>query len=142
MIATYFSSRGAGHSYNGQEARENGAMSWSNLPWKLRKYISSKQARDLRISDEWHHSGKFAQEVYVYYPEQVQKFFEVIGDFATRQQLAQYRDMRHFMTMGYDTQEKFGVSREWVEQLVQLVQQASNEAEKIRCELSGDDDDY
>lgn len=78
MAATYFHRNGAGHSLRGQIARDNGAMSWSKLPKELRHGFTSKQAELLSISDEWHHAGKYANEVHVYYTPQVEAFWAAI----------------------------------------------------------------
>ena len=80
MPATYYTKRGQGHSRRGAEAREMGARPWSRLPHSLKRGLKSAQAEELRISFEWHHTGKYATEVYVYYPEQVQAFWAVIDD--------------------------------------------------------------
>lgn len=77
MTATYFT-RGRGHSRRGQEARDNGALPWSQLPASYRRGLTSMQAYNLNISDEWHHSGKYATAVYVYYPEAVQAYWDAL----------------------------------------------------------------
>ena len=76
MSASYFNKRGAGHSIRGTIAREQGGMAWSRLPASLRRGLASVQAQDLGISTEWHHAGKYANEVYVYYPDQVKAFWD------------------------------------------------------------------
>ena len=78
MPASYYNRDGSGHSRRGQSARDNGATSWSQLPSALRRKLTSKQAEQLGISSEWHHAGKYANNVYVYYPEAVQAFWGVI----------------------------------------------------------------
>ena len=80
MSATYFNKSGAGHSRRGQYAREQGAMAWSKLPANLRRQLSSRQAELLQISAEWHHAGKYANPVYVYYPEQVEAYWAALDE--------------------------------------------------------------
>lgn len=75
MTAKYFNRNGSGHSRRGAEARENGAVAWSRLPKSMRRGLSSKQAEGARISLEWHHAGKYANRVHVYYPAQVQAYW-------------------------------------------------------------------
>ncbi|ANP27990.1 hypothetical protein DHOM_05080 [Dermabacter hominis 1368] len=77
MPATYFT-RGRGHSRRGQEARDNGALPWSQLPASYRRGLTSAQAKELDISNEWHHAGKYATEVYVYYPEAVAAYWDTL----------------------------------------------------------------
>lgn len=77
MTATYFT-RGRGHSHRGQESRDNGALPWSQLPSSIRRGLTSTQAKSLNISDEWHHAGKYASEVYVYYPEAVEAYWNTL----------------------------------------------------------------
>ena len=89
MSATYYDRNGAGHSIRGQEARDNGAMAWSKLPAALRRKFTAKQAQNLEISAEWHHSGKYANETYVYYIPQVAAYWAIIDAAeATSEELA------------------------------------------------------
>ena len=78
MSATYFNKRGDGHSIRGTMAREQGAVAWSKLPATLRRGLSIRDAIDAEISREWHHAGKYATEVHVYYLDQVEEFWRVI----------------------------------------------------------------
>lgn len=78
MTANYFNRNGSGHSIRGQEARDNGAMAWSKLPAALRRKLTSAQAETLDISGEWHHSGKYANNTYVYYVPQVETYWAVM----------------------------------------------------------------
>lgn len=78
MSATYFNKRGDGHSIRGTMAREQGAVAWSKLPATLRRRLSVRDAIDAEISREWHHAGKYATEVHVYYLDQVEEFWRVI----------------------------------------------------------------
>lgn len=75
--ASYYR-KGRGHSVRGQQARDAGAVPWSKLPSALRRSLTSEQADQLRITDEWHHAGKFAAQVPVYYREQVEAFWAVV----------------------------------------------------------------
>lgn len=75
MTASFFRD-GRGHSLRGEQARERGARAWSRLPKRLRRDFTSEEAQQLRISNEWHHTGKHANRVHVYYPEQVQAFWD------------------------------------------------------------------
>ena len=75
MSATYFNKRGDGHSIRGTMAREQGAVAWSKLPATLRRGLSIRDAIDAEISREWHHAGKYATEVHVYYLDQVEEFW-------------------------------------------------------------------
>lgn len=75
MTASFFRD-GRGHSLRGERARERGARAWSRLPKRLRRDFTSEEAQQLRISNEWHHTGKHANRVHVYYPEQVQAFWD------------------------------------------------------------------
>jgi lipopolysaccharide biosynthesis protein len=59
-------------------AREQGAVAWSKLPATLRRGLSIRDAIDAEISREWHHAGKYATEVHVYYLDQVEEFWRVI----------------------------------------------------------------
>lgn len=75
MVATYtFHERS--HSLQGIAARENGQKPWSQLTAKVRRGVTASAAEALQISDEWHHAGVFAKEVYTYYPGQVVAFWE------------------------------------------------------------------
>lgn len=69
---------GNSHSARGTIARERGAMSWSKLPAKLRRGLTSAQAADAHISLEWHHASLYANRVHVYYIPQVEAFWQVI----------------------------------------------------------------
>lgn len=79
MTARYFH-KGRGHSFRGAEAREQGAKAWSRLPARLRRGLKSAEADTLCISQEWHHAGKYASEVTVYYPEQVEAFWNILDE--------------------------------------------------------------
>lgn len=78
MPATYFRRDGSGHSIRGRHARDAGATAWSRLPVALRRGLKSADAQLLGISAEWHHAGKHASEVYVYYPQQVEAFWSAL----------------------------------------------------------------
>lgn len=75
MTASFFRD-GRGHSLRGAAARERGARPWSTLPKTLRRDLNSDQAAQLGISQEWHHTGKFAARVHVYYVEQVEAYWD------------------------------------------------------------------
>ena len=78
MSATYYNRKGAGHSIRGAAARDAGAMAWSKLPAQLRRGLTSTEAAALPISSEWHHAGKYASQVYVYYIGQVEAFWNTL----------------------------------------------------------------
>ena len=78
MSATYYNRNGAGHSIRGAAAREAGGMAWSKLPSALRRGLTSTEAAALPISSEWHHAGKYAAQVYVYYAAQVEAFWNTL----------------------------------------------------------------
>lgn len=80
MTASYYGRRGSGHSRRGAEAREHGARAWSRLPARLRRGICSGTAETLGITREWHHAGKYAAEVRVYYPHQVDAYWRAFDE--------------------------------------------------------------
>ena len=80
MPASYFNARHVGHSRRGESARDRGARAWSRIPARLRKGFTSAEAEELRISCEWHHAGKYATPVYVYYPSAVDAFWKALDD--------------------------------------------------------------
>lgn len=133
MVATYFHKRGEGHSIRGKAAREQGARAWSRLPANLKRGLTSKQAAALRISDEWHHAGKYASEVTVYYPMQVERFWEVIdAEGLTVEDLLAIEDHRTAVMLGGPTSDH---SRE----VLQVWNTAVNAAEDLRLEITGEE---
>lgn len=77
MTATYHR-HGQGHSLRGRDARAAAAAAWSRLPTELRRGLTSGEAARLGISKEWHHAGKTANQVFVYYRGQVAAFWAVV----------------------------------------------------------------
>lgn len=136
MTATYFS-KGRGHSLRGQYARDKGARCWSKLPASLRRGLTSAQASMLYISSEWHHAGKFATEVYVYYPAQVQAFMDVIdnSDYTLDDLVDAVQNRSHLLIDDPET-----YHRE-VAPLFSLWSDARMRADDVREELLRDDDD-
>ena len=132
MTATYFHRQGAGHSRRGAVARELGASSWSKLPSGMKRGLTSKQAEDLQISAEWHHAGKFANRVFVYHPDAVERFFEVCETSGlTIADLQSYTAMRNDMVMGRGNIDE-------IREKVAIVGIAQNEAEQVREEIMED----
>lgn len=127
MTATYFNRNHTGHSIRGTVAREQGAMAWSKLPANLRKGITSAQAEALVISTEWHHAGKHADRVSVYYPEQVQAFWDTLGEAMTAGELKEHANNRIKMRLIFPAQD----------QQVALVA-AREAAETVRQEITGE----
>lgn len=129
MTATYFNRNGEGHSRRGTEARENGARAWSRIPAKLRRGLTSKQAETLRISQEWHHAGKYATQVYVYYIEQVEAFWASLD--AAQVTAEQVLEAIPGWAMAEPDSPQF--SR------VRAMMTATGAAEQVRIELTGED---
>lgn len=133
MSATYFT-KGREHSLRGAQAREDGGMAWSKLPAKLRRGLTSKQATVLQISGEWHHAGKYASEVYVYYPEQVQAFWGTLEESGYGvAELSEAVERRHELAVGTDDD-----THEWITSRLQALQAARNVAEEVRQEVTGE----
>lgn len=132
MTATYFHKRGDGHSIRGKIARDSGARPWSKLPARLRRGLTTKQAAELRISGEWHHAGKYASEVPVYYLDQVAAFWDRLdNNSVTADQLASLGDYRTSVMRGDSNAD---TSR----QVVQAWSDAVGKAEDIRCQITGE----
>ena len=128
MSATYFNKRGDGHSIRGTMAREQGAVAWSKLPATLRRGLSIRDAIDAEISREWHHAGKYATEVYVYYPAQVEEFWRVIDKAGvTVKQLKEVLRSRRYYTYR-NTPENMAV--------MTAVFEAADAAETARVEIT------
>ena len=128
MSATYFDKRGDGHSIRGTMAREQGAMAWSKLPATLRRGLSTRDAMDADISREWHHAGKYATEVYVYYLDQVEEFWRVIDkEGVTVKQLKEVLRSRRYYTYR-NTPENMA--------LMTVVFEAADAAETARLEIT------
>lgn len=135
MSANYFNRDGSGHSIRGQEARENGAMAWSKLPAALRRKLTAKQAESLEISFEWHHSGKYANETYVYHLPQVEAYWASIDAAeVTSDELAALAN-RDYQTLNLDpvrANELYSVkadAREAAEKIRRLIELGEYEGE-------------
>lgn len=125
MTATYFNRNGSGHSIRGTLARDQGAMAWSKLPATLRRSLTSKQAESLVISFEWHHAGKYAARVPVYYIPQVEAFWAVLDTFgATNEQIKAHA--KSLNTMDFVTRQKLAVP----------MAEARETAENVRLEIT------
>lgn len=129
MTARYFH-KGRGHSIRGQIARDNGGRAWSKIPARLRRGLKSAQAADLGISWEWHHAGKYATEVYVYYPEQVEAYWEIIDAAGiTVDELTSRRELQHDIVRGDVSQ------RERLMSITYAINEASDAAEAVRLRI-------
>lgn len=129
MTATYFNKSGAGHSRRGLIAREQGALAWSRLPANLRRKLSSGQAESLRISFEWHHTGKYANKVFVYYPEQVEAYWATLEAEGVSPEQALVA-VGTPLSVDSTTQER----KDWLRARI-AVAAASDAAERVREEL-------
>lgn len=119
MNATYFN-KGQGHSIRGRIAREDGGMAWSKLPANLRRGLTAAQAARINISYEWHHAGKYAAEVHVYYPAQVEAYWKVLDN------------------AGVEVGELFG-ALPLPKNVLRARAEAINTAEQVRCEITGEE---
>jgi hypothetical protein len=132
MSATYFNRDGSGHSRRGAEARELGAVAWSRLPKALRRGLNSKQAEEARISLEWHHAGKFANRVTVYYPAQVETYWRVLDQAGVQvEEITEYQDLCGRLVVGTGSQRDHEIRG--------AVNTACNAAEDVRAEITEDE---
>lgn len=133
MTATYFNRNGSGHSLRGAEARENGAVAWSKLPTQLRRGLNSKQAEGARISLEWHHAGKYAARVHVYYIAQVEAYWEALDQAGVAAvEIGEYQELSARLVVGT------GNDRD--REIRAAVTAAARAAEDVRAEIAEEDE--
>lgn len=108
-------------------------MSWSKVPAKLRQGLKAADAVTLRISEEYHHAGKFANKVFVYYIEQVEAYWEAFDEIGcTIEEALDIKQGRYIFSDDKDIRERGSV-------IHRQLDNARGRAEDVRARIEAEE---